>query len=130
MNINRCKLYNELINELYDSIIDYDESGVLFTMGDIFGTEFVNEGTCGELFKKYSIKLSYERWYVLTISLPRFMETSMKEIFPYNLDDILENLMTKYPKYKARAEENEARLKDITTKGHRIIRSDMVIRRS
>lgn len=130
MNINRCKLYNELINELYDSIIDYDESGVLFIMGDIFGTEFVNEGTCGELFKKYSIQLSYERWYVLTKSLPLFMRTKMKEIFPYSLNDILKNLMTKYPKYKARATENEARLKNIKAKSHTIMRSDMVIRRS
>lgn len=130
MNINRCKLYNELINELYDSIIDYDESGVLFTMGDIFATEFTNEGTYGELFKKYSIQLSYERWYVLTKSLPLFMRTNMKEIFPYNLNDILENLMTKYPRHKTRAANNKIRLKHITTKGHTILRSDMVIRRS
>lgn len=130
MNINRCKIYNELINELYDSIIDYDESGVLFTMGDIFALEFTNEGTYGELFKKHSIQLSYERWYVLTKSLPLFMGTSMKEIFPYNLNDILKNLMTKYPRYKTRATNNEIRLKYITTKGHTIMRSDMVIRRS
>lgn len=130
MVLNRRKLYNELINELYDSIIDYDETGALFSMGDIFATEFMNEGTYGELFKKYSIKMSYERWYVLTISLPRFMDTNMKKILPYHLDDILENLMTKYPKYKARATDNEARLKDLKAKGHTIMRSDMVIRRS
>lgn len=115
MILNRCKLYNKTIEEFYDALIDFDEERVVDASCKLADLEYENEHTQCELFYNYAIEMSYERWRVVFEAAKDAHHTKLNDYneIIYDMEDIIDNLIKKYPRHMQRFNEATERLLDL-----------------
>lgn len=115
MILNRCKLYNKTVDEFYDALIDFDEERVVDVSYKLADLEYENEHTQCDLFYKYAIEMSYERWRVVLEAAKKAYHTKLNDKIIYDMIDIIDNLKKKYPRYSKRADEAVKRFVKLTS---------------
>lgn len=113
MVLNRCKIYNKTIDELYDALINYDGYKMYNAESKLYDLEYEHEHTNCQLFKHYAIEMSYERWYVVFESAKNIAHTTFACGSIYEIESIIDNLITKYPRHMKRLGEANDRLTDL-----------------
>lgn len=109
MVLNRCKLYNKTIDEFYDALIDFDEERAVDVSFKLAKLEYKNEHTHCDLFYKYAIEMSYERWRVVLEAAKKAYHTKLSDKIIYDMIDIINNLKKKYPRHFERLDESVMR---------------------
>lgn len=112
MVLNRCKIYNKAIEELYDGLIDYDGHRVYDAASKLYDLEYAYERTNCKLFKHYAIEMSYERWRLVFEAAKNAQHLMLENELIYDVEDVIDNLITRYPRYMQRFNEATERLLD------------------
>lgn len=113
MVLNRCKIYNKTIEEFYDALIDFDEERVVDASYKLAELEYENEHTRCDLFYNYAIEMSYERWRVVFEAAKDARHTKLYNEIIYDMEDIIDNLIKKYPRHIQRYDEATERFLDL-----------------
>ena len=113
MVLNRCKIYNKTIEEFYDALIDFDEGRAVDASYKLAELEQKNEHTNCDLFCKYAIEMSYERWRVVFEAAKDAFHTKLYDEIIYGMENIIDNLIKRYPRYMQRFNEATERLLDL-----------------